>query len=427
MTLTPDGYRPRIVDDEISAMLDTFGAVCIEGPRWCGKTWTSLNHSNSVTYVDDPSNDSLTIKRIAMDVNYALKGDVPHLIDEWQKFPLIWDAVRHSVDRMGKRGLFILTGSSVPDYSGVSHSGAGRIGRMRMRTMSLYESGDSTGSVSLKRLFDNPEIGMIEENASLERLAYLTVRGGWPASIGLSAEKAQSIAWRYIDDTLRFDASRVGGIRRDYQKMLQFIRSLARNESTVASNTVLAEDISEKEGDSLSLVTVAEYADVLDALYITENQPAFDPNFRSSVRVGKSAKRHLADPSLAVAALGMTAETVVGDLRTFGFLFEAVCERDLRIYAQSAGGSLYHYRDGKGREIDAVIELPDGRWGAFEIKLGTDRIDEAAKRLLKIKSMAESTPGARVPSLLCVICGLAPCGYRREDGIYVIPITSLRE
>lgn len=427
MTLTPNGYRPRLVDKEISAMLNAFGAVCIEGPRWCGKTWSSLNLSESVVYVDDPSNDFRTMKLISMDVNYALKGSSPHLIDEWQRFPPIWDAVRHSVDSQGKRGSYILTGSSIPDYSGVSHSGAGRIGRMRMRTMSLFESGDSSGSVSLSGLFNDPDIKIIPEPATLDRLAYLTVRGGWPASIGLSADDAQRISRGYIDDTLRFDLSNIGGIRRDYQKMLQFIRSLARNESTIVSNATLAKDISETGRENISLVTVSEYTDALAALYMTENQPAFDPNFRSSVRVGKSVKRHLADPSLAVAALNMTADTITEDLRTFGFLFEALCERDLQIYAQAAGGKLYHYRDGKGREIDAVVELPNGKWGAFEIKLGTDQIDKAAAELLKIRSMAESDPSARPPSLLCVICGMAPSAYRRDDGVYVVPITSLRE
>lgn len=426
MTLTPEGYRPRLIDKEIDSMLNAFGALCIEGPRWCGKTWTSLNRSNSVIYVDDPSNDSRTLKLVSADVNYSLEGDAPHLIDEWQRFPPIWDAVRRNVDSRGKKGQFILTGSSVPDYTGVSHSGAGRIGRVRMRTMSLFESGDSTGTVSLKGLFDGLEIKTIPEDATMDRLAYLTMRGGWPAAIGLTAENAQRIAKGYIDDTARFDVSRIGGVRRDYQKMMQFIRSLARNESTTVSNATIAKDIAEKDRENISHITVSDYSDVLEALYLTDNQPAFDPNFRSSVRVGKSVKRHLADPSLAIAALNMTVETMTEDLRTFGFLFEAMCERDLQVYAQSLGGKLYHYRDGKGREIDAIVELPDGKWGAFEVKLGTEQIDKAAASLLKIKKMTEEDPNARAPSLLCIVCGLAPFAYKRDDGVYVVPITSLK-
>jgi uncharacterized protein len=427
MTLTQRGYHPRLIDKELTSMLETFGAVCIEGPRWCGKTWSSLNQSNSVIYVDDPSNDSRVLKLVSMDVNYALDGDAPHLIDEWQRFPPIWDAVRRSVDDRGRRGQYILTGSSVPDFTGVSHSGAGRIGRMRMRTMTLYESGDSDGSVSLKGLFDDAPMKIIPSDATLDRLIYLTIRGGWPAAIGLSAENAQRIARGYIEDTARFDVSRIGGIRRDYQKMMQFIRSLARNESTIASYPTLAKDVSDNEKETISLMTVTDYSNTLEALYLTNDQPAFDPNFRSSVRVGKSVKRHMVDPSLAVAALDMTVESVLSDLRTFGFLFEALCERDLQVYAQAIGGKLYHYRDGKGREIDAVVELSDGRWGAFEIKLGTDQIDKAAASLLKIRKMADEDPTARIPSLLCVICGLAPCAYKRDDGVYVVPITSLRE
>lgn len=426
MTLTPEGYRPRLADAEIKSMLNAFGAVCIEGPRWCGKTWSSLNQSNSAIYVDDPAENHRNLRLISLDVNHALKGDEPHLIDEWQRFPPIWDAVRRSVDSSGNRGQYILTGSSVPDYTGVSHSGAGRIGRMRMRTMSLYESGDSSGTVSLKGLFGNPDINITPEDITLDRLIYLAVRGGWPASVGRTADDAQRIAKGYIDDTLRFDVSRVGGIRRDYQKMRCLIRSLARNESTLASDATLAKDILETDKESVSLITISEYLDVLEALHLIDDQPAFDPNFRSSVRVGKTAKRHLADPSLAIAALEMNEEALRGDLNTLGFMFEAMCERDLLIYAQSFGGKLRHYRDGKGREVDAVVEF-NGKWGAFEIKLGTDQIDKAAKRLLKIKAMAEDDPAAKTPSLLCVICGLAPCAYRREDGVYVVPITSLRD
>jgi predicted AAA+ superfamily ATPase len=385
----------------------------------------SLNHSESVIYVGDPDNNFQNKALINADISYALKGEVPHLIDEWQEIPQIWDAVRFEADRTPANGRFILTGSSTPEFKGVSHSGAGRIGTLRMRTMSLFESGDSDGSVSLKGLFDSTMENGDPVKQSLEHLIALTIRGGWPKTVDQSPESVSLIMKDYLD-TCRKDASRLDGKMRDSEKMRMLIRSLARNESTVSSDQTVKRDMKAYDGESISDVTLADYLDALRRIFIIEDQPAFSPNLRSSVRVGKTPKRHLTDPALAAAAMGLTKEKLLNDLKTFGFLFEAMCERDLQIYAEANGGRLFHYRDGRGGEIDAVVELPDGRWGAFEIKVGSERIDEGAENLLSMADLFASDESAP-PAVLCVICGMAPCAYRRADGVYVVPITSLRD
>lgn len=426
MTLKPKGYIPRLIDEQIDLMLRSFGAVCVEGPMWCGKTWTSLNHSNSVIFIGDPSNNYENRRLVKINSEYALNGIRPHLIDEWQEVPSIWDSVRFEVDKTADRGSYILSGSSMPNRYNIMHSGAGRIGSIHMRTMSLFESGDSDGAVSLSSLFTSGFKETMPKTKSLENLIDLTSRGGWPGAMGLSVSEAMAVNEKYILTVSMRNASELDGKERDTRKMMRFIRSLARNESTVVSDRTIKSDMKEYDDESISEATVAEYRDVLDRLFMTEDQSAFNPNLRSSLRVGKTSKRHLCDPSLSIAALGLTPKMLFKDLRTYGFMFESMCERDLYVYAQSNGGKLYHYRDGKGREIDAVVELPDGRWGAFEIKLGTDSIDEAAENLLKIRSFIESDPNGIPPHILCVISGLSSSAYRREDGVFVVPITSLR-
>ncbi|MDR0523137.1 MAG: DUF4143 domain-containing protein [Candidatus Methanoplasma sp.] len=426
MTLTPEGYVPRLVDREIDMALRAFGAVCIEGPKWCGKTWAALNHSNSAIMIGDPNNGFQNRALVSANLGYAMEGDAPHLIDEWQDVPSIWDGVRFEVDRVPGEGRFILTGSSTPSFKGVAHGGAGRIGAIRMRTMSLFESGDSSGSVSLGGLFGSGLPPQAPRAESIENLIRLTLRGGWPRALRVDEAAAAMTVSGYLDASRR-DAARLDGKARDSEKMLMMIRSLARNESTVASDQAIKRDMKAYEEETISDVTLAEYRDALSRIFLIEDQPPFDPNLRSSVRVGKSPKRHLSDPAIAAAALGLTGKMLLGDLRTYGFLFEAMCERDLQIYAGSNGGRLYHYRDAKGREIDAVVEMPDGRWGAFEIKLGMDGVDAAAESLLGMREMIESDPNARPPSVLCVVSGLAPCAYLRPDGVYVVPITSMRE
>lgn len=427
MSLTKAGYRKRIVDEQLENNLRTFGAVCIEGPKWCGKTWTALNQANSACYISSPENNFQYRTMAQLSPDLVLQGEAPKLLDEWQEVPALWDAVRFSVDQTQQRGQFILTGSATPNQKGVLHSGTGRIVRMQMRPMSLFESGDSSGSISLKGLFSATLEAVQTGEVRLDRLIGLTVRGGWPGSLGLDANSSAALPKAYLRNVIEDDIRRVDGVYRDTRKLLLLLRSIARNESTVVSNRTLRRDMLEDEGESMDVDTVADYLYALNRLFVLEDQRAFNPNLRSSIRVGKSAKRHFVDPSLAAAALGATPERLMNDLNTFGFLFEAMCIRDLRIYSESFGAQLFHYRDDSGREIDAVIELPDGKWGAFEIKLGANQIDKAAKDLIAIKNMMETDPNAKAPDILCVICGLANFAYTREDGVMVIPISALKQ
>lgn len=426
MTLMPEGYRPRLVDEQIEHHLRLFGAVCVEGPKFCGKTWASRSHSNSAYMVGDPSNNFQNRRLAEMEVTVTLSGETPHLIDEWQDVSGIWDAVRNEVDQTPDCGRFILTGSSTPRRKGIMHSGAGRIGDIRMRTMSLFESGDSDGRVSLRSLFDGGfQNSFSNERMELMRLADLIVRGGWPQHIGFAPDDAQIVIKSYMERIVK-DATSLDGRNLSEDRMRILIRSLSRNESTVASARRLIDDMRKYDDEEPDPKTVSTYRDALDRVFMIEDQPAFNPNLRSSVRVGKKPKRHLTDPAIAVAAMGLDSSMLREDLNTFGFLFEALCERDLQIYAQADGGSLFHYRDGDGREIDAVVEMPSGRWGAFEVKLGANQIDAAADNLLSIRDYLEEKGIKRAPSVLGVICGKETSAYRRPDGVYVIPITSLR-
>jgi uncharacterized protein len=423
MTLTPSGYKPRLIDDHIERMLSTFGAVSIEGPKWCGKTWTAENHSNSEMKVAESTGPIKNKDLILMDTRRALSGESPHLIDEWQEVPQIWDSVRTDIDNNPKKGRFILTGSSVPKRESYVHSGAGRIGMVRMRTMSLYETGDSEGKVSLKDIIEGRmEIAECRE-ASLDDLIDLTIRGGWPGSLDIVRNDVGLIPQGYVDLAVD-DASRLDGKVRQSNKMKMLLRSLSRNESTLASDATVMKDMKRYDDETIAIETFYDYIDCLDRIHMLDETPSFRPNVRSDLRIGKTPKRHLADVSLAIAALGLNHEALKNDLNTFGFMFEALCEHDLRIYSESIGGKLFHYRDGRGREIDAVIETSDGRWGAFEIKLGPGQIDEAAKNLLSLKDLFEKEN--KQPSNLCVICGMANYVYQRPDGVFVVPITALR-
>lgn len=426
MSLTKSGYRKRIIDDQLEKYLRAFGAVCIEGPKWCGKTWTALHHANSAFYIASPENNfqNRTLAQLSPDL--ALPGESPRLLDEWQEVPSLWDAVRFAVDQTQERGQFILTGSATPNQKGILHSGTGRIARLQMRPMSSYESGDSNGSISLQELFSSPLQPSQAKEVTLTDLIALTLRGGWPGSIGVTADVASELPKSYLRNVVEDDIRRIDGKSRDVRKLTLLLRSLARNESTVVSNRTLQRDMLEYEEEPIGVETVAEYLNLLTRLFLIEDQIAFNPNLRSSVRVGKSAKRHFVDPSLAAAALGATSERLFHDLNTYGLLFEAMCIRDLRIYAESFGAQLFHYRDDSGREIDAVIELPDGRWGAFEIKLGANQVEDAALELLSIKKWMAEDPKAKAPDFLGVICGLSKAGYTRDDGVMVIPITALK-
>lgn len=426
MTLVPEGYRHRLIEDRILKSLKSAGAVSVEGPKSCGKTWCARSLSNSEYSLVDPEDNFANLRIAKNDPAAALEGDEPHLIDEWQDVPKIWDAVRYIVDRDGRKGRFILCGSSTTDKTERSHSGAARILDVKMQTMSLFESGDSSGKVSLRKLFDGDFTTVRGRSPGLEKLAWLVVRGGWPGLLDSDETSAGLLLSDYINKLCEEDAQKVDGKRRDMSKLKRLFRSLARNESTMAAKKKLSSDIVQYDGeDGLDNDTVTDYLDVFSKLHMIEDQPAYSPNYRSPVRVGKNPKRHLADPSLAAAALRLDRKSLMKDLNTFGFLFEALCERDLRIYAETFGGEVYHYHDHSGREIDAVVELKNEGWGAFEIKLGQESVDFWANKLIKIRDFMHNDEDAVEPRFLCIITGMGGSAYRREDGVYVIPITAL--
>ncbi len=421
MALTKDGYKSRIIDKKIEKNLKIFGAISLEGPKWCGKTWTALNHANSVVYLNNTSNNFNEKKLAQMNVDLILNKEYPELIDEWQEVPAIWDGIRFKCDEDKEKGKYILTGSATPVTKDIHHSGAGRICRMKMYTMSLYESGDSSGEISLQDLFNNNVKDKLTGKVDLKDLIKLIIRGGWPQSIEMNEEESLELTQSYIKDVLDFDISNIDGVTRDINKMRMILRSLARNESTIVNNNTIIKDVNEDE-DIASKNTVLDYINVLEKLYLIENQIAFSVNLRSSSRVGKSAKRHFIDPSLVCGILGINSETLINDINFLGFLFEALCERDLKIYIESYNGNLYHFRDNTtGLEIDSIVEMPNGDYGAIEIKLGTDKIEEAATNLLRFNDLVE-----KKPKFLCIISGLHEAIIMRPDGIYVIPITALK-
>ena len=419
-------YKGRIIDSVIDTYLQVSGAICIEGPKWCGKTWTSSHHSNSEFLVGDPNNNFSNRQLAELNPAFVLQGETPRMIDEWQEVPALWDAVRAEIDRRHKKGQIILTGSSTPKAKGVLHSGTGRIVRLRMNTMSLYESGDSSGKVSLKDLcYGNLDMQMVTE-AGLEALANYIVRGGFPENIGLPADKTHIMPRAYMEGVIREDLNKLDDdVEYNPKKVQLLLKSLARNESTTASDASLLKDIVATDEESLSRNTIAKYMAALNRLFLFNNQEPFSPNIRSSLRVKQSEKRHFSDPAMAAALLNMTPSKLLGDLNTFGFLFEALVEHDLSIYAQSFGGKMFHYQDYRNNEIDAVIEREDGEWCAFEIKLGAKRIDEGAENLISVcKDITKN--GGKPPVIQCVVCGLSNAAYQRPDGVYVVPITALR-
>lgn len=419
-------YKKRIIDATIDRYLGVSGAICIEGPKWCGKTWTSSFHSKSEFLVGDPRNNFSNRQLAELNPSLALEGDAPHLIDEWQEVPPLWDAVRAEVDKRHKKGQIILTGSSTPKTKGIMHSGSGRIVRIRMNTMSLYESGDSSGKISLKDLCDGKMQDQLLEEAPLKKLATVIVRGGWPANIMVPDEDSYLMPRAYMETIINEDINRLDdGTEYNKKKVELLLRSLARNESTTVSDLSLLNNIACYENESMSRNTLSKYLEALGRLFIFSNQPPYSPNLRSSLRVKQMEKRHFSDPAMACALLNITPDKLINDLNTFGFFFEALAEKDLAIYAQSFGAKLFHYQDYKGNEIDAVIELENGDWCAFEIKLGAKKIDEGAKNLIKVCKEIEDN-GGKPPKIKCVICGLSNAAYKREDGVYVVPITSLK-
>ncbi|WP_345906945.1 ATP-binding protein [Sphaerochaeta sp. UBA5849] len=420
--MDPSQYRPRVIDELVEQYLQAFGAICIEGPKWCGKTWTAHMHAKSAFLVSDPAGNFQNRQLAQLDPSIVLDGEFPRLIDEWQEVPSLWDAVRFKVDDQAVKGQFILTGSATPKRRGVMHSGTGRIARLRMMPMSLYESGDSSGSISLKDICNSVYETKLTGEVQLRTIATLILRGGWPGSIGLSTKNAVLIPRMYLKNVVDDDVDKIDDIKRDKAKMRLLLRSLARNESTTVGKKKLKDDMMGVEKTSIDEDTITDYLDVFTRLFILENQKPYGASLRSSLSVKQAEKRHFTDPSFACSLLGITQEDkLIGDLQTFGFMFEALCVRDLRIYAQAFGGELYHYQDYENNEIDAVIEMPDGSWSAFEIKLGANQIDAAAQSLLKIQAKF-----LKPASSLCVICGLSNAAYRRPDGVYVVPLTALR-
>ena len=424
MSLVQKDYRRRLIDDKIDKYLKIFGAISIEGPKWCGKTWTSLNHSESATYLTERGPRDLA----KVDPKYIFNDKKPQLIDEWQLVPSIWDSVRHECDSSKGTGKFILTGSTSLNKEEkedvVFHSGTGRIATMRMHPMSLYESGDSTGDVSISDMFSGNVKGKYIRKVELDELAKLIIRGGWPANIEI--EDMDVIPKSYIESIVTKDIHERKDRKRDTNRMRMLLRSLARNESTVAGNDTLVKDIEEYEnGNELieSRQTVADYIGVLDSLYLTCNQEAFSINYRSSKRIGKSPKRHLVDPSLACACLDLSVEKLLNDHETFGLMFEALVERDLRIYMDYLNGHLYHFRDNvSGDEVDSILEFSNGEYGAIEIKLSDGSIDDAKKSLQTFYNNVK-----KKPKFMCIIVGHYEAVIQDPNtGIYIIPITSLK-
>lgn len=421
-----NSYKPRIVDNKVTEYLSVFGAVCIEGPKWCGKTWTSQHHSKSEYMVGNPDNNFQNRQLAQLSPSLVLDGEPPRLIDEWQEVTSLWDAVRYEVDTRGKKGQFILTGSSTPKRKGILHSGVGRIGKIRMRPMTLYEAGCSSGDLSLAELCKGKVTPKLTGNVDLRDLIDYIIRGGWPGNQDVPIESAGLLPKEYIDGVVDDEVHRIDDVQRDKRKVELLLRSLARNESTTVTNNTIMSDIKDIDDEELDKNTVSTYMDIFNRLFLTDNQKPFSTNIRSSIRVKQAEKRHFADPSLACAILGATPDKLLADLNTLGFLFEALCERDMRIYAESFDAKLYHYQDYNNNEIDAVIELKDGNWCAFEIKLGANQIDTAAAQLINIRDIIASQKDGVPPSVLCVICGMANAAYQREDGVYVVPITALK-
>lgn len=420
-----DDYRPRLIDNIIDSYLEAFGAVCVEGPKWCGKTWTSSYHCKSEIMLGNPDGNFQNRQLAQMSPSLVLEGETPRLIDEWQEVPQLWDAVRYKVDQSGNKGQFILTGSATPNHKGILHSGAGRIAKLRMRPMSLFESGNSSGDISLKDICEGRIEPKISGEVDLRKLIDFIIRGGWPANQETTLKQAAYLPIQYIQAVLDDDVYRIDNVKRDKHKMELLLRSLARNEATTVTNKKLKNDIKEIDNEDIDVETVAAYLDVFQRLFLTDNQKPFEAKLRSSIRIKQAEKRHLSDPSLAAALLNATPEMLLNDLNTLGFLFEALCERDLKIYAESFDAELYHYQDYNNNEMDAVIAMPDGKWCGFEIKLGANQIDMAAENLIKIKNEIKANGGI-APDSLCVICGLSNAAYQRPDGVFVVPITALR-
>ena len=424
-------YIKRYVDEELNDILECMGAVLIVGPKWCGKTTTATQFAKTVIELQHPTLGKSYIELADVDPLLVLDGEKPLLIDEWQMAPELWDAVRYSVDKTDGYGLYILTGSTIVDNSKINHKGVGRIHRLMMRPMSLYESGDSNGKISLIDLFNDSDVKIngVTSDLSLSDLTFLASRGGWPETLNIKDKRKQLIvASSYFDNICRDDTYNIDGVKRDSKLFEAILRSYSRNISTLVANTKIMSDIEENYG-KISEPTFYSYISVLKNLFVIDNVPAWAPNIRSKQKIRKSEKKEFIDPSIAVAGLNATPDMLVYDLETFGFIFETLCIRDLKVYSAPLGGKVLYYNDGT-LEVDCVLQIADGRYGLIEFKLGDKRIDDGAKSLLKMdklikQKIAVGNTHIPEPSFLAVITG-NPIAKVRKDGVMVIPIGALR-
>ena len=422
-------YRPRITDNILARKLKGKGAVLIQGPKWCGKTTSAEQTAKSILYMSKPEDVKANLAAADIAPSKLLQGETPRLIDEWQIAPKLWDAVRFEVDHRNTVGQFILTGSAVPpETDEIFHTGTGRFAWIKMRPMSLFESSESSGEVSLKEMFNQPEKLLAENKIeSIDRLAFLICRGGWPGAIDMEDDIALEQALDYFDAIVNSDISRVDNVKRDSERAKRLMKSYARNQGTQTAYTVLRDDILANDAESLTEDTVYAYTNALRKIFVIEDMPAWNPNLRSKTAIRTSDTRYFADPSIATASLGLGPNDLVKDLNTMGLFFETLCVRDLRVYAESLDGEVYHYRDKSGLECDAVIHLRNGSFGLIEIKLGGDHlIEEGAENLKKFRDKID-TKKMKEPSFLMVLTGTGKYAYRREDGVYVVPVGCLRD
>ena len=421
-------YKKRIADEILRKRLLGKGAVLIEGPKWCGKTTTAEQIAGSILYMADPEKEKQNLTMAEINPGRLLKGKTPRLIDEWQIAPKLWDAVRFEVDHRDELGQFILTGSAAPvSYEHIHHTGTGRFSWILMRPMSLYESLDSTGEVSLKELFEMPEQIDGENHLDLNRLAFLVCRGGWPRATELEGEIALEQAFDYYDAVVKSDISRADGTTRNPERVKRLMRSYARNQGSQATNALLKADMIANDTEFLDTDTVYSYINALQKIFVIEEMEAWNPNLRSKTAIRTSNTRYFVDPSIAAAALGLGPQDLIADLNTFGLLFEAMCIRDLRVFADALNGKVYHFRDKTDLECDAVVHLRNGSYGLIEVKLGGDKlIEEGADNLKKLKNKIDTTK-MKAPSFLMVLIGAGDYAYRRQDGIYVVPIGCLKD
>lgn len=421
-------YRRRIADKLLQYRLEEMGAVLIQGPKWCGKTTTAVQQAKSVLYMADQDNQEQYISMAKLKISSLLEGESPRLIDEWQVVPQFWDAIRYEVDKRQREGQFILTGSAVPvSTDDIVHSGAGRFSRVVMRPMSLWESGDSTGDVSIGQLFGGNADVEGRNALPLERLAFLTARGGWPASVGRKERPALHMAYDYLDAIVESDISRVDNVGRNPERTKLLLRSLSRHQGTQATLSSIRRDLIANDESTLSENTLVSYINALKKIFVIEDMHAWNPNLRSRTAVRTADTRYFVDPSIAVASLGLGPGDLIADLETFGLLFETLCVRDLRVYADAVEGQVYHYRDKNGLECDAVIHLRNGAYGLIEIKLGgNDAIEQGAKTLNELSAKIDTTR-MKSPSFKMVLTAVGTYAYRRADGVLVVPAGCLKD